>query len=359
MTFVVQRQLKPGQVPVHVLIVVVGQYLDNRRDLSGAGAFGQEIVDFWLAPNRLFPANQLLASVRVLASDPASQVTIAGDGNHVVDPPTFDNVRTELLAWAEQIREAGIGFLHWVGHGGERLRLGGGITNLACHGPIEPNSRDQAAIDWVRSLNVLDRITTGRSVYCFIDACRRPDLSQREYEGIGACDLRTHEGAYVFRTTAALTPAFWVTRPTSAARQAGCNGQAMGTRAFMAGLDGFGARFEGRLPMSIAPAELVEAAQAFMIRWARHQGLAPGRPCGPPGAEVRPLILTNSPRTVVDVARHGASCEAREDGSAAITAAENGPNPFEFRLARKRHSFRCEDGVWGVAEELFHPHMRL
>jgi len=40
-----------------VLIVVVGKYLVGRRDLPEAGAFAQDIVDFWLHADRTFPAD--------------------------------------------------------------------------------------------------------------------------------------------------------------------------------------------------------------------------------------------------------------------------------------------------------------
>jgi hypothetical protein len=363
MTIVVQRSPKSDQVPVHVLIVVVGKYLVSRQDLPDAGAFAQEIVDFWLHADRTFPDRQSLASIRVLASDPISPVTIVGDGSHVVDLPTFDNVKAALLSWAGQIGTAGVGFLNWVGHGADRVRAGGTISNLFCHGPIGPNSNEQAALDWAKTLNVIDGMTAGQPVYCFIDACRRLDLSQKEYEGIGVCDWKIPDNAYVFTTTSPFTPAFWVTRPKDAAIRAGCKGQAMGTRAYMAGLEGLGARYASSLPMPIASSELVEAAQALLKRWARHQGLTPGRPRGPSGAEPRSILLTDKPGSVADLTGKGlppqASCEAQPDGSPDEIAAENGPDPFEFRLARKRHRFRYDDKVWSAPEELFHPHMRF
>jgi hypothetical protein len=260
--------------------------------------------------------------------------------------------------------DGGIGFLHWVGHGAERTRAGGGIHNLSCHGSIATGSTDQAALNWTLALNVIDGITFGRPVYCFIDACRRLDRSQNIYEGIGVSSLKNRQNAYVFASTLRLASAFWVINPTPAAKRAGFEGLALGTRAFMEAMAGFGARYDvGGSHMPIAPSELVEAARALVRRWSKHQGIKPGDPQGPGGAEPRSILLTQTPQSLVDVTYQGtppqASCEAQPDGSTATEAPDNGPTPFEFRLARKRHKFRFDDKIWRDLKELFHPHMQL
>jgi hypothetical protein len=80
MKFVVERRLGSADVPVHVLIIVVGAYLRKQANLTDAGGFAQTIVDFWLEGGRIFPDNQKLSTIEVLASDPSGLVSITGEG---------------------------------------------------------------------------------------------------------------------------------------------------------------------------------------------------------------------------------------------------------------------------------------
>lgn len=321
MTSVIQRQPGPSAVPVHVLIVMVGDYLAKSANLPGSGAFAQTVVNFWRTlPSSSYPSSQALASVEVLASDPAGAVTIVGDSSGAVsvDRPNHPTVRAALLHWADRVKsEGGVGFLHWIGHGAEQLK-GGNIVNLSCDGPRDDGA-GQSGLDWTRTLHVINSITAGQPVYCFIDACRSPKRDDLEDEGIGAVNLSTPENAYVFYSSARGQEAFWVVTPKPAALTAGCREHALGTRAFMEALKGFGARLTDD-PMApqapIVAAELVQATHALVMRWARHQLISsgPGCPEGPPGYKTRPILLTKDPRSTVDVHARGVasptSCDA-------------------------------------------------
>ena len=366
MTSVVQRRLNPQQVPVHVLIVVVGLYLNKADNLPRAGAFAQTVVDFWRDGGRVFPGAQALESVDVLASDQAGPVSITGDGAAtVVDPPGYPSVKSALLDWVGRITatEGAVGFLHWIGHGREQVR-GGSVVTLFCHGPKVPKSREQAGLNWTTSLHVINEKTVGHPVYCFIDACRTRDTSELDFDGIGPCNWGAPENAYVFVSSAKLTSAYWITQLTPAASRAGCEEQALGTRAFMAGMSGFGARQGSGPHMAVTAPQLVEASQALVGRWARHQGVVAGLPEGPPGGDpLRPILLTADPKSTVDVVANGmpshSSCEAQPAGSVAVLLSETAAAPFEFRLSRKRHKFRFSRGAWDAEQDLVHPHMQL
>ncbi|WP_316197050.1 hypothetical protein [Bradyrhizobium sp. SZCCHNS3053] len=368
MTFVVQRQPAPTAAPVHVLIVMVGNYLDKSANLQGAATFAQAIVDFWRTlPVSSFPSAQALVSIEVLASDSSGAVSIVGDNGPVgVDRPTFDAAKTALLGWARRVKaEGGIGFLHWVGHGMEQIK-GGSIVSLACDGARDDGA-GQAGLDWTCTLHVINGMTDGQPVYCFIDACRSPDRSDLGFEGIGPPNWSAGDNACVFFSTARGKKAFWIVTPKPAALNAGCGKHALGTQAFIAALKGFGARLPddpAAIQVPIVAAELVQASQALVARWARHQQISPppGDPAGPSGRRPDAILLTDEPKCTVDVFAKGVAsptdCEALA-GSPPPLASETASVPFEFRLARKPHKFRFNSQNWDPEKLLLHPHMEL
>ncbi|WP_157786112.1 MULTISPECIES: hypothetical protein [Bradyrhizobium] len=313
-------------------------------NLPGSGALAQAVVNFWRTlPSSSYPQSQALASVEVLASDPAGAVTIVGDSGGAVgvDRPNYPTVRAALLNWAHRVKkEGGVGFLHWIGHGAEQLK-GGNIVNLSCDGPRD-DGLGQSGLDWTLTLHVINWITAGQPVYCFIDACRSPKRDDLLDEGIGAPNLATPENAYVFYSSARGQEAFWVVTPKQAAITAGCREHALGTRAFMEALKGFGARTDDPKATAapIVAAELVQAAHALVTRWARHQQISPGPSCpeGPPGYKTRPILLTREPKSTVDVHAKGVpsptSCDALCDTPPPV-GSETASPIFEFRLARK------------------------
>jgi len=365
MTFVVRRHLSASEVPVHVLVVVVGSYLNQLKDLHGAGSFAQEIVDFWRDAARIFPAGKRLASVNVLASDPRGVVRITGDqGPILVDRPNYSNSRTALLDWANLIAAVndGTGLLHWIGHGTEQVFAGGGIVNLACDGPDASDPARQSGIDWTRSVARVDQITNGHPVYCFVDTCRTLIREREEFEGLGngALNWASRDNAQVFMSTARSSPAFWILQPTLAALRAGCGAHALGTRAFLAGLEGFGARSGGSEPLPVVPAQLIEAADVLVGRWARHQGVPAGSPQSPLRGDVRPVLFTAKPTSVVDVLKQAVlpnSCEAQASTATTIEVSETNQAPHEFRLARKPHKFRFDGQNWHPEKALVHPYV--
>ncbi|TPO12762.1 hypothetical protein FJ987_16440, partial [Mesorhizobium sp. CU2] len=203
MTNLVDRPTAAGQIPVHVLIIIVGKYFEKSLNLGGASEFTQELVDFWKSKRRHYPANQSLATIDVLASDPDGSTYITGDGTvKAVDSPNFANVRRVMRKWVKTIEqtEGAVGFLHWIGHGNERSR-GGAMTTLCCEAD---NSEDrQPALNWTRTLGYINDRLRDRSVYCFLDACRTQG-EEREYSGIedgDSYDLWAPERAYVFTST--------------------------------------------------------------------------------------------------------------------------------------------------------------
>jgi hypothetical protein len=365
MSLVFERPPDSSDAPVHILIVVVGAYLRKSADLIGAGVFAQSIVDFWQDPERAFPDRQYLSTIEVLASDPLGPVTITSSGGpEPVSLPSHSNVKSALLDWADRIKKQnGIGFLHWVGHGSEVVR-GGGVVHLSCDGP-QTDAPAQSGLDWTRTLHVINAKTARQPVYCFIDACRARDLSTQEFEGIGPCDLSTPDNADVFMSASRLRKAFWVHTLNKKAADAGCEGHALGTRAFMFALKGFGARTTtGRqIPMPVPAAELVEAASALVERWARHQRISASPPEGPRGTRPRAIMMTKKPMSVVDVIAKGVSpqnsCDALEGGETQALPSETTPAPFEFRLGRKPHSFRFNGGNWDPSQDLIHPYIPL
>ena len=126
----------------------------------------------------------------MLASDSSGAVSIVGDSGGAVgvDRPGFDALKTALLDWANRVKgEGGVGFLHWIGHGMEQVK-NGCVVSLACDG-ARPDGAGQAGLDWTRTLHVINAMTEGQPVYCFIDACRSPDRSDLDVEGIGPAAL--------------------------------------------------------------------------------------------------------------------------------------------------------------------------
>ncbi|MGR7995081.1 hypothetical protein [Xanthobacter sp. ZOL 2024] len=368
MTFVVDR--KPGSPaePVHVIIVMVGAYLKASANLPGAGAFVQTVVDFWRTlPSGSFPSAQMLASIKVLASDPAGVVSIRGDGGSAirVDRPDFTAIQSALLAWAQRVRdEGGVGFLHWIGHGMELIK-GGSVVSLSCDGALS-DGVSQAGLDWTTSLHVINNLIRERPVYCFIDVCRSQDKSTLSYLPIAPADLAAPDNACVFYSTSRGKKAFWIRQLKLAAENAGCGEYAIGTQAFLAALKSFGARLTGDpadVHVPIVAAEVVEASQALVERWSRHQGITPppGDPQGPSSCKTRAILLTEEPKSIVTVLANGVasptSCEALSDTPPPVGS--ESAAPFEFRLARKPHKFRFDDQNWNSEKRLLHPYMKL
>ena len=364
MTQVASRRVQPPDKPVHVLVVVVGAYL-AMDELPGAGAFAEEIVAFWRGP-RLLTNDHRLSSVAVLASDPRGRVAIPDDAGRplVVDEPTYQACRDALLAWARQIRASGgMGVLHWIGHGRETA-ANGGVTSLYVHGGGEDNLSEQAGLDWTRALHTINGITQDLPVYCFIDACRVEDGATVSFDGIGRCDTRWVDKVIVFQSCRRGTSSFWLDRPTPAVVKAGCNGEAAATRAFMEALRSYGARFAGERAVRhpIHAAELVQGSTALLRRWLTHQNIPGGSTTGPGWECPDPILFTEEPMSVVDVARtapRGAStCSAQPTPPSGVERSETARVPFQFRLRREDHVF-VFDATSSGPQPILHPKVSL
>jgi hypothetical protein len=354
---------------VHVLIVVVGEYLLPAQNLPGAGGFAQEIADFWLHQDRIFPNPGRAGSLNVLACDEArSPVRIdTTSGPVTVQPPTLDNVNAALARWAQEVasNDGSMGVLHWVGHGHEQAQHGGSVASLLCHGADLFDAQRQAGIDWASWLSVINDLTVGRQVYCFIDACRLPPAESGHYSGPpGYSGWGRANHVQVFSSTGQGRPAFWIDQPTAEAVNAGCKEGALGTRAFLAALDSYGAEFATGQRMPIKSASILDASCALVERWGGHQGMIFGLPDGPRSILRKPLLLTDNAKSLVDVL--GAAipphrCEAQPSAlhgsTTGIETAETVAAPHQFRLARKPHRFRLDGRTWGPSSDLFHPYM--
>jgi hypothetical protein len=365
MSLVAARNLSASNPPVHVLVVVVGVYLDSSQDLIGAGAFTQKIVDFWKDTQLKFDAHGQVATIDVLASDRNGGVTIAGDRTTIVDLPTRANAARAMRDWADRIAATtkGVGVLHWIGHGKEQLARDGSAIGLACHGPKWPASAVQAAFGWAPAINAVDQLTRGHPVYCFLDACRTRDTTEREPLGLDEIEPVWEElhNAHVFTSTSRLGEAFWIYDPSQNAIDAGLDKGALGTQAFLSALSGFGAHQLNSLPMPILPQSLLASAEAFIMRWAAHQTLVCRKPQLRVGHAGGAILLTDKPMTLVDVLKSAApqhNCEASEDGLTAVKA-ETATVPHEFRLARKPHKFRFDSTTWSRDISLPHPYMPI
>lgn len=363
MAIVVQRALDGVSAAVHVLVVVVGDYLRMER-LPGAGDFAGEIVSFWRDDARFALGGRKLATIQALASESGSPaVTVTGDRGErvVVERPDFQNCKSAMIEWIDRIVATnGVGFLHWIGHGAERSLKAGSISSLYCDGPVEAGSTIQAGLDWSRTASFIDRRTAGRPVHCFIDACRQDD-GAGDYDGIGYSDYTMPDSAMVFRTSVRGEPSFWIDEPEDAVVKAGCKGQAIGTRAFLAALEGFGAQLRGAGDEHpVIAHELVQAASALGKRWSAHQRIPGGSTTGPMDCRTQPILLTNAAQSIVDFNANGSGpgpFEARRSDSTDISVSETARSPFQFRLARKLHKFGFRGEERFQEQPLFNPHM--
>ncbi|MFN3132456.1 hypothetical protein [Roseibium sp.] len=366
MTPIVNRNLQPEQRPVHILIVVVGDYISFDY-LKDADKFTDELTSFWRGP-RQFEPPYALSTITVLASDIDGRVSVVDDRgrSREVELPTLDNCKKALLKWAERIKaENGLGVLHWVGHGRERAG-NGGIVDLYVDGPRDEAPSSQQGIDWTRAIFRINQMTEGQPVYCFLDTCRRDDGSTIEFEGLGSFDTRFSQNAMVFQSTVRGAKAFWVNSPESALQKAGCQGQALGTRAFLAALNGLGARYAGSCVSThpILAAEIVEGSSALAVRWLQHQGLPQGiGTTGPQEYRQNPILLTDKPQSVVDVVdlvpASASNCHAIAVGSSSKILSETPNVPFEFRLHRVEHDFCFEHNNNSGLKQIIYPKVSL
>lgn len=363
-----------GAVPaVHVLIVVVGQYLLGARNLPNAGGLAQEIADFWSdGDNRLFPDPERIGSLEVLVCDadhdPVAIVTPAGTVHAGKPDPV--NVSASLLKWAQRLarEEGAVGVLHWVGHGYGQAANGTGVTtSLLCHGgdPVDP--QQQAGINWTSWLGLINQITVGRQVYCFIDACRLDPGSPIAFPGApGQFVWGLFDHVQVFSSTSHGKPAHWIDKAKPATIAAGCVNGPVGTQAFLAALASFGAKGDKGSPLPVASDEVLQASRALVKRWSEHQGLIDQRPEGPQHCLEAPLLFTKTPMSLVDVQAAAVPpdvCEAQPEKhhgtSLGIQPAETDAAPHQFRLAREPHRIRLDGRNWGPPKSLFYPYMTI
>lgn len=364
MTLLLNRASADGATPIHILVVVVGECVGH-ENLPGAERMASEIVEFWKDGQRILPDGQMLSSIRVLASDPGGPVELMDDEAAMsIARPTYEACKSALLEWSKTIDETeGVGILHWIGHGRERS-FGGSVISLLCDGASASRPGMPSGLDWTKTLFYLDDKLRGRSVFCFIDACRTIDWSHWSYDGVGECGYDASENAKVFYSTPRGGRAFWVEDPKRAMVAAGGGDLALGTRAFLAALDGFGAQTSTEVLHPVLPQEIVQASTNLLSRWLVHQSLfrhgSPQGAEGPRGRVDEPILLTSCPRSVVDVQPVNAvSCEAESVASKLLVSSETDSEPFQFRLLRDPHAV-----IWNKSERsrpnpIYFPHVTI
>ncbi|MEY9120618.1 hypothetical protein [Bradyrhizobium yuanmingense] len=371
--FFMSVALRGAVPPVHVLIIVVGHYLLGSRNLPDTGVLAQEIANFWFdSDNRLFPDPERIGSLEVLVCDakhdPVTIVTPTGAVQAAKPDPA--NVSASLLKWAQRLasEEGSVGVLHWIGHGyGQGAEATGMTTSLLCHGgdPVDP--QQQAGINWTSWLGLINQITVGRQVYCFMDACRLDPGQKIAFPGApGQFNWGLPDHVQVFSSTSHGMPAHWIDTALPATIAAGCVSGPVGTQAFLAALACFGAKGDSGSPLPVASDEVLQASRALVKRWSEHQGLIGQRPEGPKHCLEAPLLFTKTPMSLVDVKAPAAPpdvCEAQPEThhgtSAGIQVAETNAAPHQFRLAREPHRIRLDGRNWGPPKSLFNPYVPI
>jgi hypothetical protein len=367
MTSVVLRPISEGAIPLHVLIVVVGKYdVEEFTEnlLNGAGVITGDIVDFWRLNKVELQDGQELASINVLSSDPYEKVAVAGDTSNIaVDLPTRKNCADELNKWVNTVEKTGgIGILHWVGHGYSRTWNGQEGLNLLCTGLSDSSSEatpKQAGLDWKATLDTLNTKANGRPIFCFIDACRKVGRHVKYY-GIGDSDEEPEPTSQVFYSCRNNEKAYWVDLEKFDDGMPDFEGQAIGTRAFMAALSGFGACVEdtGASSHHIKSAEVSQAASALSSMWMSHAGLGtPIKTVVHGGEEQACIARTATPKSVAEIRTRQASvgCEALRVSTGQRFSSHSKKNPFRFALDREVHQFRPLAANWSESYTFIQP----
>lgn len=359
MTLVVTRTTAIGMTPVHILIVLVGKYETNHTDLKGTETLTRDLVDLWTNGAVQLPDSQLLATVEVLASDPdrdtkGENVQVVGShGETDVDPPRLDNVKQALNTWAARIAETnGIGVLHWTGHGHSRSINGIQDISLLCNGVMKDthgNVIAQEGLDWELTKQRIEGLARGRPVYCFIDVCRT--VGNLSYDGFGV-RAGIFNNLQVFYSCANDQSSFWVEPGSMTPVPIAFEGHSIGMRAFMAALQGFGAKIEDALAPrhAVVSHSIIVSSKALAKMWLECLGLTRKMEAQFVGDDSDACIsMTSKPMSVVSAASavtRKISCDALHLKDQSVLPSQSIRSPFMFALACAPHKFRTGKAPW-------------
>jgi hypothetical protein len=372
MTLVVTRATDPGMTPVHILIVLVGKYETNHTDLKGTEALTRDVVDMWTKGAVELPDNQMLATVEVLASDPdrdAKSELVQVEGSHGetdIDLPSLDNVKAALNAWGARIANTqGVGVLHWTGHGHSRSINGIQDISLLCNGVMKDthgNVIAQEGLDWDLTKQRIDGLARGRPVYCFIDVCRT--VGNLSYDGFGV-RAGIFNSLQVFYSCANDQSSFWVEPGSMTPVPIAFEGHSIGMRAFMAALQGFGAKIEDALAPrhAVVSHSIIVSSKALAKMWLECLGLSRKMEAQFVGDDHDACIsMTSKPMSVVSAAStitRKTSCDAFYIREQKVLSSQSPKSPFMFALDCAPYKFRTGKAPWSREFHIVFPTAKI
>lgn len=256
MTMAIWQAAVPPEKGVHVLIIGVGKYENDRQVfLSGAVRSAVRAASWWAKAGDKLLDGRELASIQVLISGPDNLMVEMPDGSvGYPNLPTREAVVDAFTTWLDlaTANEGDLAVLHWIGHGAMPGISGFSKSHaLYCY-DIDTATGDNSAINWLPTLNKIDEQLQDRAM-CFIDACRSPYPAHRWPRWKGVWEDAFEGGlarAYVYYSADENRPAYTVDAdhpgeiepPEQRKRMRGrFTGGAVFTEAMLCVLDGLGA----------------------------------------------------------------------------------------------------------------------
>lgn len=206
----------PPERGVHVLVIGVGRYENDRQDhLSGAVSSAVRAAFWWTNAGDKLLDDRELASIQVLISGPENLMIKMPDGTiGYPSRPTRAAVVAAFDTWLQltKAKAGDLAVLHWIGHGASPGQSGFSKSHgLYCY-DIDPTTGETSAINWLPTLNKIDDQLEGRAM-CFIDACRSPYPALRWPQWKGVWEDAFEGGparAYVYYGASENRPAYTV-----------------------------------------------------------------------------------------------------------------------------------------------------
>ncbi|TAY79710.1 hypothetical protein [Rhizobium ruizarguesonis] len=363
MTLVVDRNLQSGSIKLHVLIIVVGNYdAPKLEQLENAHLLANDLVDMWASGKATPEAGMELQTVEVLWSSPNS-------ANPKSEQPTRKNCENAFTEWADRVRvEGGVGVLHWVSHGYTLLNqsTGSGVT-LLCSDAISgsdgsplPNGHS-----WSNTLEFITARAGGRPLYCFVDSCRKEKTNALKYHGLGdPYEQLPGNFTQSFYSCSGDERAFWI-QPHKEPDPPLFSGEAVGMRAFMAALTGFGAWINNLSAphFDTRPDEVVEAVDWLSAMWLDHYKVSDTVAAEWEGGSSKArLTITSTPKSVIKVVsdrqvKSPTTADAHRVSDKKECESHCRTEPYWFTVKREGHLYRVEPpkGVWGALHDFRQP----
>lgn len=354
MTLVVDRKLQSGSLKLHVLIVVVGGYDTSAlKPLQNSHLLGDDLVGMWESGDAV-PSNGMeLQTIELLLSSPNYT-------NASVELPTAENCENAFKRWADRIKaEKGVGVVHWVGHGYclSNDSDGPGVTLLCSD--LMPDTLDGVNLpsghSWSQTLEFISSRAGDRPLFCFIDSCRKLLPRGAVYRGFGSGYYKVPaKDVQTYYSCSGDESAFWI-QPNDKDTPPAFPGGAVGTRAFMAALTGFGAfinnvhapRFDTR------PQEVVEAVNWLSRMWLDHYEVDDTVEADCVGGKTDARVTsTERPQSVIKVTSDPkvsppSSADARRLADTTDIPSHCSAEPYWFTIQREDHSYRvARSSTW-------------